>query len=100
MHYERWKQFVRFSEFRISWPMEICNCILELTIKFQLLFLTNSLSSPLLKWTGKSTKLQHNKANLRDLIAATGLVILLKLDSNHRFFSPCDLKILMDDPEK
>ena len=34
-----------------------------------------------------------NKANLRDLIAATGLVILLKLDSNHRFFSPCDLEI-------
>ena len=29
----------------------------------------------------------HNKANLRDLIAATGLVILLKLDSNCRFFS-------------
>ena len=36
---------------------------------------------------------QYNKANLRDLIAATGLVILLKLDSNHRFFSPCDLEI-------
>ena len=34
-----------------------------------------------------------NKANRRDLIAATGLVILLKLDSKHRFFSPCDLKI-------
>ena len=34
-----------------------------------------------------------NKANLRDLKAATGLVILLKLDSNHRFFSPCDLEI-------
>ena len=34
-----------------------------------------------------------NKANLRDLIAATGLVILLKLDSNHRFFSPCDPEI-------
>ena len=27
-----------------------------------------------------------NKANLRDLIAVTGLVILLKLDSNRRFF--------------
>ena len=27
-----------------------------------------------------------NKANLRDLIAATGLVILLKLDLNRRFF--------------
>ena len=34
-----------------------------------------------------------NKANLRDLIAATGLVILLKLDLNRRFFSPCDLQI-------
>ena len=34
-----------------------------------------------------------NKANLRDLIAATGLVILLKFDPNHRFFVPCDLKI-------
>ena len=34
-----------------------------------------------------------NKANLSDLIAVTGLVILLKLDSKHRFFSPCDLKI-------
>ena len=36
---------------------------------------------------------QLNKANLRDLIAATGLVILLKLDSNRQFFSPCDLEI-------
>ena len=35
----------------------------------------------------------QNKANLRNLIAATGPVILLKLDSNHRFFSPCDLEI-------
>ena len=34
-----------------------------------------------------------NKANLRDLIAATSLVILLKLDSNRRFFRPCDLEI-------
>ena len=34
-----------------------------------------------------------NKANLRDLIAATGLVILLKFDPNNPFFSPCDLEI-------
>ena len=34
-----------------------------------------------------------NKANLRDLIAATGLIILLKLDLNRRFFSLCDLEI-------
>ena len=38
-------------------------------------------------------KFMINKANLRDLIAATGLVILLKLDSNRRFFSPCDFEI-------
>ena len=37
--------------------------------------------------------MMNNKANLRDLLAATSLVILLKLDSNHWFFSPCDLKI-------
>ena len=35
----------------------------------------------------------NNKANLRDLIAATGLVILLKFDSNRRLFGPCDLTI-------
>ena len=40
-----------------------------------------------------------NKANLRDLIAATGLVILLKLDSNHRFFNPCDLEIWWTTPQ-
>ena len=34
-----------------------------------------------------------NKANLRDLIAATGLIILLKWDSYCQFFSPCDLEI-------
>ena len=34
-----------------------------------------------------------NKANLRDLIAATGLLILLKFDPNHPFFSLCDLEI-------
>ena len=34
-----------------------------------------------------------NKANLRDFIAATGLVILLELDSNRQFFRPCDLEI-------
>ena len=38
-------------------------------------------------------KKNKNKANLRDFIAATGLVILLKLDLNRRFFSPCDLEI-------
>ena len=42
-----------------------------------------------------SIKSSHhiNKANLRNLIAATGLAILLKFYPNHRFFSPCDLEI-------
>ena len=39
------------------------------------------------------TRFCDNKANLRDLIAATGLVILLKFHPNHRFFSPCDFEI-------
>ena len=38
-------------------------------------------------------KQYHHKANLRDLIAVTGLVILLKLDQNHRLISLCDLEI-------
>ena len=38
-------------------------------------------------------KLIWNKANLRDLIAAISLVILLKLDSNHCFLSPYDLEV-------
>ena len=34
-----------------------------------------------------------NKANLRDLIAVTGLVIFLNLNSNRPFFIRCDLQI-------
>ena len=34
-----------------------------------------------------------NKANLRDLIAVTGLVIFLNLNSNRPFFIRCDLEI-------
>ena len=41
-----------------------------------------------------------NKANLRDLIAATGLVILLKLDSNPQLISPCDLLKFDEWPRK
>ena len=41
----------------------------------------------------ETLQLLINKENLRDLIAATGLVILLKFDPNHRFFSLCDLEI-------
>ena len=37
--------------------------------------------------------LKMNKVNLRDLIAATVPVILLKFDPNHWFFSLCDLEI-------
>ena len=40
-----------------------------------------------------ASHITSNKANLRDLIAATGLVILLKLDSNRQLISLCDLEI-------
>ena len=46
------------------------------------------------KWNDILRALVHLE---RDLIAATGLVNLLKLDSNCQFFSLCDLEILMDD---
>ena len=42
---------------------------------------------------GLTNDIINNKANLRDSIAATGLVILLKFDPIHRFFSLCDLEI-------
>ena len=49
------------------------------------------------KWLNNIIKdiwsIRDNKANLRDLIAATGLAILLKFDPIHQFFSPCDLEI-------
>ena len=53
--------------------------------KFKYIFITDE-SRP-------AHRMNVNKANLRDLIAMTGLVILLKLDSNRQFFSPCDLEI-------
>ena len=39
------------------------------------------------------TELHKNKANLRDLIAATGLVILLKIAIKSSIFCPCNLEI-------
>ena len=51
---------------------------------------STSIIIPLMAW---NINYINNKANLRDLIAATGLVILLKFDPNHRFFSPYDLEI-------
>ena len=54
---------------------------LPLDISFKKLYA--SPKTPKAKMTAYHGK---NKANLRDLIAATGLVILLKLDSNRRFF--------------
>ena len=52
-----------------------------------------ALMCEIMTWSDDKTKLIHNKANLRNLIAVTVLVILLKLDSNHRLISLCDLEI-------
>ena len=43
-------------------------------------------------FTSKTSLSKLNKANLRDLIAATGLLILLKFDPNHRFSARVTLK--------
>ena len=50
----------------------------------------NKVPNEINKWMVKRL---INKANLRDLIAATSLVFLLKFDPNHRFFVPCDFEI-------
>ena len=57
-----------------------------------------SMGTPPLYWymlhyTSGMIFIKKYKANLRDLIAATVLVILLKFDPSHRFVSPCDLEI-------
>ena len=71
-------------------------------IKRKLKLTTYSMKFLLLVWfTSCQINISYfNKANLRDLIAATGLVILLKLDLNRRFFSPCDLEIWWMTPKK
>ena len=51
------------------------------------------IKSVLAKVQFRGPALFKNKANMRDLIVATSLVILLKLDSNRRLFSPCDFEI-------
>ena len=56
-------------------------------------YLTGILPVTLIEIKAEINNYIHNKANLRDLIAATGLVILLKFDPNHRFFSPWGLEI-------
>ena len=56
-------------------------------IKIHLSLLMTILGDPALNM------LNMNKANLRDLIAATSLKFCLKLDSNHPFFGRCDLQI-------
>ena len=71
--------FVAISEFKLESPSGNAQFGSKSTIFWAL-------------WTWNLTD-DIGHANLRDLIAATGLVILLKLDSNRRFFSPCDPEI-------
>ena len=83
-------------------------CLILEILRYSQLFLSPtsftiaSMVQPYNSWKKKKKILRElihllnnmsNKANLRDLIAATGLVILLKLDSNRLLISPCDLEI-------
>ena len=92
-----WTKVAAFSviwyTMRLLWKswLKIFALNLPMLISFLIVYhITIKLSEPV----GTSSSFTNiNKANLRDLIAATGLAILLKLDSNRRFFSPCDLEI-------
>ena len=72
------RQISRSRETKNNWAFPDCNSSWQLFFKAirQILSLHGT-----------------NKANLRDLIAETGLVILLKLDSNHWFSSHYDIEI-------
>ena len=70
------KKFVAISKWRPFWTFRNMKHSFNLTSDMKI-----------------SSQIMPNKANLRDLIAATGLVILLKFDLIHRFFSLCDLEI-------
>ena len=68
------------------WNVNLCTKVGYIREMCEWLVTINSLA------LGRS-ECDSNKANLRDLMAATGLLILLKLDLNRRFISPCDLEI-------
>ena len=81
------------SEWNTGWCVEIVVlpllmdslCHVRNTIMYVLSWRTVYVSTRVLYWcvflsSVRNSGNKHNKANLRDLIAATGLVILLKLD--------------------
>ena len=76
------RQYGCLDVFRFIFLHEIC-CILN---KIELIHI--------MAWHQNGQAIiRTNRPNLRDLIAATGLIFLLKLDSSAQFFSPCDLEI-------
>ena len=75
----------------LCWPGKMAFCV-EKSLKISGSHWKISCALLNFIWTWKHWWLYDNKANLRDLIAATGLVILLKLDSNCRFFARVTLK--------
>ena len=99
---QSYQQSLRYSYFEIwpwnmqgqghEWGQRSKSHIIPSMQPMHFLFVSHQLDQPFLRY-GQNSDWPWNKANLRDLIAATGLVILLKFDPNHRFFVPCDLEI-------
>ena len=96
------KEQISMSNLRISYAYLMGSNALDSSTSY--LFLRNTLAKFKKDWrntllailiyvTWENCWNSSNKANLRDLIAATNLVILFKLDSNRWFFSLCDLEI-------
>ena len=96
------KPFLRYSYLEIlpwniqgqghEWGQRSRSYVIPSTQSMLFLFISHQSDQPFLRY-GQNSVWPWNKANLRDLIAATGLVILRKLDSNRRLISLCDLEI-------
>ena len=83
-----------YTDKLISLYLEMSNsCLIYRALAFEMLgYLQDLMMRYLENRNIQSQYLVWNKANLMDLIAATGLVILFKLDSNHRFSACVTLK--------
>ena len=90
-----WVQKLRYYAILTkTFHLSLCCCRLSDILRHQVTWVTDSWCASIMP-----IAMNCNQANLRDLTAATGLAILLKLDSNRQFCSPCDLEIWWMSPK-
>ena len=87
-----WRHWATISQYiEIQFSMHFAIVMFPIIAKF--CFTSSSVPDLESNFMVRAFTTRDNKANLRDFIAATGLVILLELDWNRRFFRPCDIKL-------